>query len=769
MTVGEKIMRRIFTKLTFGLLALGTSSSIYGAIIIGGQDNIFTDSYTALVSEAGVTTALSGPGVLLSDGIIDSVAVNVSEAGIIGGRDDTTGGAYAALFSSSGFTTLLTGTPILPAAGRIKSVSVNNSGLAVIGGEDSDSREPYMALVSSGGVLSALSGAIPSGTGSINSVAINDAGASIIGGNDNSSDAYAAVVSSGGVAIEISGAGIPSGSGRINSVAINNSGAAIIGGLDGGSSDPYAAVISSAGVATEISGAAAPSGTGSILSVDISDNGTSIVGGTDAGSAAPYVALVSSSGVTTALTGDALPPATGSINAVAINSTGEAIIGGTSDLAVSYAALVSSTGVTTALTGDALPPASGQIDTVAINDLGAAVIGGVDSGASLLYAALVSPSGVTTALSGASLPSGEGEMRSVAISDSSAILDAVVPTSFGTGSGFANSLFALTSQVASSQYSYQHKASYNRANNGPNFDQEVGLLADATDTIRWNKPCTEDAKYSIWAIGFGDYVRQKKSGNFSKATSWIGGAMVGFDFRGFENGVIGLGAAYAYNYTDLAGNAGNAKTHQEFLTVYGSWNRKYLFINAALWGGLYQSRNTRRTMGMTSRANVDGWLLSPHLEISTPFYGKEPWFVIEPFVMFDWANNWQDSFKESGASGFNIVVGNQYSSLLRSEAGLRFYQSLGYTWGSVILQEKGSWVNKKPFSTNRANVFFVGSASTFGIEVFSNKTQNLGAVQFNAQFIPCKKKYPYGSLNYQGEFGSIFQSHLISAEIGKNF
>jgi hypothetical protein len=147
----------------------------------------------------------------------------------------------------------------------------------------------------------------------------------------------------------------------------------------------------------------------------------------------------------------------------------------------------------------------------------------------------------------------------------------------------------------------------------------------------------------------------------------------------------------------------------------------------------------------------------------------DSWFVIEPFAMFDWASNWQGKVREHGASGFNVKMGSTYTSMLRSEIGFRFFESIHYGWGDLIFQEKASYVNKLPFHTNSQSAAFVASASSFGIEVFSNKTQNLGVVQLSSQFIPCSKKYPYGALNYQGEFGSSFQSHLVSIEIGKYF
>lgn len=181
-------------------------------------------------------------------------------------------------------------------------------------------------------------------------------------------------------------------------------------------------------------------------------------------------------------------------------------------------------------------------------------------------------------------------------------------------------------------------------------------------------------------------------------------------------------------------------------------------------------KNVRHSIeGITSKSNVNGWLLDPHLEVSAPFYGKENWFMIDPFAMFDWVSNWQGKIHETGTSGFNLNIKRQYASILRSEVGLRFYESLQFGWGTFVLQEKASWINKLPWSAGSAQAIFVGGVSSFAVEVFSNQTQNLGAFQLNGCFLPQNSKSAYGSFNFQGEFGSSFQNYLVSFEIGKDF
>ena len=736
--------------------------------IIGGEIEGPLNPYAAIVSSEGIATEITGE-TPSGAGQIVSVAINSEGAGIIGGRQNSDLSAYVALISPSGVATAITGdTPTDNS--RIFSVSINSSGEALAGGSHSGFTSPYVVRVSTEGVASFLTGDTPE-SGEIRAVAINDSGAGIIGGgNPGNTGSYQALVSSEGVASALTGSLPETNNGIIYSAAINSSGNAIIAGA---SSDAYAAIVSSEGVASLVTGDNTPPGrtVGATQKVTINDSGNAIIGGSDG-----YIALVSPEGVTSSLSGSNTPSGTATINSVAINSSGEGIIGGT-DGGNPYIALVSSSGVTSSISGDT-PSGSGSINGVDINDAGVAIVGGRDgsSGTFTPYAVLVSPSGVATDITGEGFPTARpSEFLSVAIAGSSSnpsssITSAVVPTSFGPGNSFSNSLFSLSTQILSN-----HLVSY------PAFKQqekasEVGLLADASDLIYWKShtvPSKESnltkPKHLFWAAFFGEYAHQKKYKNFSSFDNCSAGMLLAFDYQGIQNTLIGGGAAYVFNYADLAGNRGHTKTHQEFLTAYGSWQRDNFYLDVSIFGGYYQMHNVRKSIAnITSTSDTDGWLLSPHLQISTPFYRKT-WSIIDPFIQFDWANNWQGKVDEEGASGFNIHLKDLYTSLLRSEIGARFVQVLSCNWGEITFIEKGSWVNKLPFHTGSTSTYFTGSISTFSIEVFSNQTQNLGAAQLNLQFTPFNLKYPYGSINYQGEFGSSFQSHFLSLEIGVNF
>lgn len=626
--------------------------------------------------------------------------------------------------------------------GQILAVDINAFGEGIAVGRKNGT-VPYTVLISPSGSATDVTG-ITWANPAVASCSINDSGVSLAG---TGTSPYLVRISPSGSAATATGI-----STALDYVAISNSGNGIVGG------NSYLATVNSNGQVTPTTGDAAPS---FVNSLDLNDSDVGVVSG-DSG----YLAKISPDGVVTKLTNSA--GAFDDIFGVAINNAGEVVAGGDS----SYLALFSPVGVETVVTGD-LP--STTVTSVDMDDSGIAIAGG-NSG----YLALISPTGVAFQVSGVSTTSA---IESVAIAKS-----AVVPSSPGAVNAANN--VAVTAFAASSQALPNHALSSRNqgmAKSGAGGSQ-TAYLVDADDVVQkgdqeslsphfqrdkmpGDVSYTNEAPYAIWFSPFGNYAKQKKVGSSPDARVSSVGGVLGFDYRGIEDVLIGTGVSYAFNYISVGESAGHAGSHQGMAFLYSSWTRKYFYINGAIWGGGYSTDNVRHSLGgrASSYANIKGGLLVPHLEMSTPFYAKTDWCIVDPFVMFDWANNWQGSMHEQGSSGFNINIGSTYMSLLRTELGFRFFERVDTSWGSVSFTEKLSYVNKKPFYSGNSTAFFTGSLSTFGLDVFSNQVQNLGVVQFSTEFTPKTTKYPYGGINYQGEFGTSFQTHFCSVEIGKNF
>ncbi|MBI3508443.1 MAG: autotransporter domain-containing protein [Chlamydiia bacterium] len=730
-----------------------TAEDIIG--IIGGENINTNTAYAAFISADGTATELTGTGFPQSIGTITAVAGASAGKAIIAGENNSLHN-YAAFVSSNGTLTQISGSA-LPSTVTLAAVAINAGGEALIAGSNNTGAVPaYAALVSSNGTITSLSGGagFPSTTGTIESVAINASGYGIMGGNGAATAGYASLISPNGTLQQLLGGGFPSTSGTIFSVAINSSGKGLIGGNDNTGAQPaYAAVVDPDGTLHPLSGGGFPtSGGAAILTVALNDSGVGLIGGQGTGGGS-YAARVHSDNTLTQLTGAGLS-GVGDVTAIAINASGAGILGAN----FGYAAFISPNDTLTQIS----VPVGLATNSVAITDAGVGLIGGQVM-AFTAYAAVVAPNGSVTLISGGNFPPFEGVINSVSTILMSAA--ATTPTSIGPYSAASNTQLAA---------SYALTAHLRMKNTGvANPTPEVALLADATDSKRQLPTSlpSQQKPYTVWMEPFGDYVHQSASGSIPATANTIGGGLIGFDCR-IRSAILGAAAGYAFNYLHYGQSLGHGNLQEEMACLYTAYQRPYFYMNAVVWGGIYQMHNVRHSLfGLaTSKAHLWGWLLSPHLEIGSPISPtRHPWCTFEPFAQADWVNNWQKAFTEKGASGLNVKMDGQYNSLLRSEAGLRVYQSLNYAWGKVLLEEKASYVNLAPFHVHTATTAFVGSASTFPVAIASTKVQNLGGTEFRLAFLPANCKMPYGVLSFQGDFGSSYQSYFGSVELGKNF
>jgi uncharacterized protein with beta-barrel porin domain len=234
--------------------------------------------------------------------------------------------------------------------------------------------------------------------------------------------------------------------------------------------------------------------------------------------------------------------------------------------------------------------------------------------------------------------------------------------------------------------------------------------------------------------------------------------------------MFGGGVGYAYNYIGLGSGSGHGSVQEELATFYGSYEQECLLLNFALWGGFYQLYNKRNTLpsisSITSKSHTQGWTFTPHIEIATPF---QRGIFFEPFAMVDYVSNWQGGYTEQGSSGLNLIMSKHYSSILRSEGGLRLFEEWTVGLGKFVFMQKLSYVNQLPFYFNGVTTSFVGSGSSFLVATGNSQMQNLGGVELQGTFQPENNKYPYITFGFQGEFGSSYQSYFGNIEIGKAF
>ncbi|HAB99162.1 MAG TPA: hypothetical protein DCE71_05015 [Parachlamydiales bacterium] len=731
---------------------------------------------------------------------IQSVSINSSaQSNLVGhfGAAGVGGGGYEAFVSSSGNVSVL---PSVPVATFFHCSTNSARDSIAVGGDGA--RIGYR--IDSMGVLSPIS--MPGGGGTLLASALNDSGLAVIGG-----PGYAAVVQPNsltpGPSLSVA---------NINSVAVNASGNSLLGGVN------YAQFFDSQGNSIA---SVSLSGGPTLSSVAINDSNLSLIGGSTAGPV-PYAGLVNLSGMPTLLSG---LPSNGMIASVDINQFGYGIIGGQDgDTTSAYASFVDPAGVIYPISG--LPIGTGaSINSVAINDWGVALLGGTLDG-STAYAALVSPWGGITPLSLNApqviysvsirnfVPSNDLSGNNLAFAEYikdyarnkivyfipsllagtlNEALESAAPTRNAASLFTAdNNLFYLNHSLSTHLRNHWHFRNRKRALSqaAPAASSEIEPLLTESDVVAGCLPkrrslqgcqpmvsCEEDRPYSFWleliqARAFQD--AQLQTPGFQAS---VGGGVLGFDGQIGEEVQAGLGMAYTFTHIHEKEGSGFSDLHQEYAFLYATWSDQQMYVDLACWGGamqIHQVRNIYMTgWNFVSTSSVGGWQLAPHFEAGAdyvpnkecigPVKASAHWSA-NPFVMLDWISAWQERYQEKGSGPFNAAQKAHYSSFLRTEIGLRFYEPITFQAWRLVFEEKASFVNKTPFGVGKISAYLVGSPGSFTVETLT-KPQNLGAVEFGIIMEPLDHKYPYGSLSYQGEFTTSSQLHQATLEVSLDF
>ena len=288
--------------------------------------------------------------------------------------------------------------------------------------------------------------------------------------------------------------------------------------------------------------------------------------------------------------------------------------------------------------------------------------------------------------------------------------------------------------------------------------------------------CEEKQPYSVWFEAIGALAYQKAQSQTPAFDPGSAGAILAFDGKVSENGRLGLGLAYLYTHIHEKKHAGKANINQEDLFVYATWDNGEFYLDGCVLGGLFQTRQERNiripSFNFESSSHPDGWQLLPHAEVG---YNYNLWkcarsleIGFNPFVMVDWANTWQESYKEKGSGPFNAGQKEHYASLLRTEAGIRFYETLFYDNANLIFEEMVGYINIQTYGAGKVHAFLVGSPGAFTVTTLKG-AQNLGVGQFTVAWAPHCSNYPTTSLFYQGEFGEKYQSHQAGLDFAWNF
>lgn len=272
--------------------------------------------------------------------------------------------------------------------------------------------------------------------------------------------------------------------------------------------------------------------------------------------------------------------------------------------------------------------------------------------------------------------------------------------------------------------------------------------------------CQDNPLWNIWLGGYFQQSQQKAQNQNPAFHVRNEAGIVGCDWNWSSCAMMGAGFGYAHSHISEKGDFGKADIDYYCVSLYGAFNWNCFYLEPALWGIYHRIHNHRHIVFSdfddTAEATWRGKQIVPHLEFGVvlPYC----WGILEPFIAADWAVNWEGGYVEHGASSMNMQVKARTSSMLQSQAGVRFYEEFLGNWALFGAKEAISYINRLPFGTGTITAALTGSADYFTLRSFKSSQNLVGVdVELFAKLGPCRNWAI--SLEYDGEFGSDYQAN----------
>jgi hypothetical protein len=350
-------------------------------------------------------------------------------------------------------------------------------------------------------------------------------------------------------------------------------------------------------------------------------------------------------------------------------------------------------------------------------------------------------------------------------------LEAISPVRNSSSTFVAQNVMFMFSESLASHFTKRRLAGNSSKNR---YAEETAFVAGNELLVGKQSPRNtiyapaKNTDSQLWAMGFGQFSRQNSQDQTPAFNFNTGGFLVAYDYGNSDQGCIGALAGYAHSSVQQKHSMGNSDLDAGYLSIYGMRSFSDFFIDAAIWGE-YMSVDQERTIsfpGFDETAQSFYYAEQLDLHFGTGYDFNINTGTIEPFGLLDWVVEWDPSYTEKGAIPYNMTISSRTSWMLRFETGLNGYQTSTYNWGVFIARGKLSYVYKKPHHVGHLNAVIVSAPASFGVEAFTVQQSLISpAIELFWQ----TNWNGYGSISYDGEFGSGYASNQFYGKIGYSF
>jgi fibronectin-binding autotransporter adhesin len=199
--------------------------------------------------------------------------------------------------------------------------------------------------------------------------------------------------------------------------------------------------------------------------------------------------------------------------------------------------------------------------------------------------------------------------------------------------------------------------------------------------------------FSVWATGYGDFVRVDSDFNARGYKFTSSGFDLGVDYRFLDHFAVGVMGNYAYTWTDL--RPGSVTINSGRGGLYASYFNAGYYLNAGVYGGYNTYDSSRHGLGGNATGNTDGSEWSGFLSTGYDFHPGG--LTIGPIASLQYTTVEISGFTETGSLA-PLNIHSESAESLRTDVGFRaFYQWQvgGIEFASYL---KATWEHEYKYS-----------------------------------------------------------------------
>jgi|GEM_PF-6376297 len=296
------------------------------------------------------------------------------------------------------------------------------------------------------------------------------------------------------------------------------------------------------------------------------------------------------------------------------------------------------------------------------------------------------------------------------------------------------------------------------------------VQADAQDNMNQQLQYS-NGQGGMWVHTMGQHIRQKeRSDNYGYHAN-TGGIIAGLDKQISSSIYAGIGIGHSQSHLKLDRGGGTGHIKSYFATLYTTYFKGPLHIDAALLGGVGQHKMNRTISftGFKERAAKNthsSYEIAPHIGAGY----KIPVFKtieIEPFAGVDYTMQKEKGYQETGANSINYYIRPKLSRYLRTESGLNVIKTTSYEGYKVSLIAKIGYVYKKSWNLNTVQASLIGYDSNIlnvtGANVHSHQ------VSPGLEATIAAPSNTAVAVRYNAELGKSYTNHQLMLKVNKKF